>query len=380
LKPAAPISGPSGKSLPLIDVLRGLAAFWVVLFHVRLDLWVGLHDIQSGLPEAGAFDQLMAWFSFPMAFGGSGVMLFFILSGFCVHLPLAGGSTFQWKPYAARRFFRIYPPYFVAVLLTLGCEMMSRQLDPTTSTSSWGTMLRSVFMVQNYGAHPGQMAGNPSLWSLPVEMELYLAYPVFLWLLRTTGTISALGLVAVVSAIPPLFSHSVPALNGGFAQYWLIWCSGAFLAERWKASRLPSPGPGHALAMLGSFIAAALFHWRGYNHWVECQFWAIGYGLLLWFALMKPSVATAIPQRLLKVLVWVGTLSYSLYLVHFPLFRLAGAAWKAANGTKPVNLLVPLIAAVMVVPLAGLFYRCIEAPSHRLARSTGQRLKGPQPE
>lgn len=380
MKPVTPHSGGSGNTLPLIDVLRGLAAFWVVLFHSRVDLWVGLRDIQSGLVPVGAFDRLMAWFSVPMAFGGSGVMLFFVLSGFCVHLPLAGGKDFAWKPYAARRFFRIFPPYLFAIVVTLACELLSKWLDPASRTSSVSMIVRSVFMVQNYGADAGQMAGNPSLWSLPVEMELYVVYPVFLWLLRKSGALTAFGVVAAVAVLPPLFGRAVPALNGGFAQYWLIWCSGALLAESWKTRRLLAPGVAHGLTMAAAFAAAVVFHWRDYNQWVACHFWAIGYGILLWFALMNPSFATAIPRRLLVLLVWLGTLSYSLYLVHFPLFRLAGAAWKAGAGHKPLNLLVPLAAAVLVVPVAALFYRWVEAPSHRLARTVGRRLKGPQPE
>lgn len=370
---------PSGNNLPLIDVLRGLAAFWVVLFHVRVDLWVGLREIQNGLPGAGAFDQLMAWFSVPMAFGGSGVMLFFVLSGFCVHLPLAGGKAFAWKPYAARRFFRIYPPYLAAVVLTLGCELLARVIDPTGATSPIGTVLRSVFMVQNYGPDAGQMIGNPSLWSLPVEMELYVVYPLFLWMLRRFGVWPTVLAVSAVSATPLLFHQALPALDGGFIQYWLIWCSGALLAERWKTGGLPRPGAIHVVIMFTAFAIAAGLHWKGLNHWVACQFWAVGYGLVLWFVLMKPSLAAAVPVRLLKVLVWMGALSYSLYLVHFPLFRVAGEAWKSAFGSKPVNLLVPLIAAVLVVPVAGLFYRFVEAPSHRLARSMGQRLKDSRP-
>ncbi len=363
----------------MVDVLRGLASFWVVLFHSRVDLWVGLKEIQNGLPAANAFDRFAAWFSVPMAFGGSGVMLFFVLSGFCVHLPLAGGAAFQVKPYAARRFFRIVPPYLFAVLLTLGCELLARSLSPSSGISPLGTVLRSIFMVQNYGPDAGQMTGNPSLWSLPVEMELYVVYPLFLWLLRTAGAGTAMAVAAAVSVVPPIFGAASPSLNAGFAQYWLIWCSGAWLAERWKTGLLAVPGATHVVVMMAAFVAAAVFHWRGYNHWVACHFWAVGYGILLWFALKKPALSKAIPARMLTALVWLGTISYSLYLVHFPLFRVLGEAWKSGAGSKPVNLFVPIAGALLVVPLAALFYRWVEAPSHRLARSMGQRLKGPKP-
>lgn len=386
MKPAVQAS-PSHDNLPLIDVLRGLAAFWVVLFHVRVDLWVGLRDIQSGAVAANAFEKAIAWLSAPMMFGGSGVMLFFVLSGFCVHLPLAGGKRFDWKPYAARRFFRIFPPYLVAIALTLACEHLSRALGTAGRVSDWDTVLRSVFMVQNYGANAGQMAGNPSLWSLPVEMELYLVYPLFLGLLRVAGAAKTFAVVAAVSVIPAVFGHQVPVLDGSFLPYWLIWCAGAWLAEAWKTGALSRPGAVHAIVMLFGFAAAAAMHLaepmllRNHgiplerSHWLTCHLWAVGYGILLWFVLMNPGLPSRIPAKLLSLLVWVGALSYSLYLVHFPLFRLAGDLWQKQAGSKPVNFLIPLVAAVLVVPLAALFYKLVEAPSHRLARDIGQRLK-----
>lgn len=303
-------------------------------------------------------------------------MLFFLLSGFCVHLPMAGRKKFEWKPYAARRFFRIYPPYLAAILLTLGCELLILWLGSDDHRSSINTIYRSIFMVQNYGSQSGQMAGNPSLWSLPVEMELYVVYPLFLWLLRKAGsTITYVG-VAVVSVSPMLLGNVLPILKGGFFSYWLIWCAGAWLAERWKTGSLPKLGMLHLAIMLAAFAMGVVCNLHGFSYyWYACHFWAIGYGILLWFTISRPLLPALIPPRLLSLLVWMGSLSYSLYLIHFPVFRLAGEIWIKLLGGKPVNFLIPLIAAILVVPLAGWFYRLVEAPSHRLARHTGLQLK-----
>jgi peptidoglycan/LPS O-acetylase OafA/YrhL len=71
-------------------------------------------------------------------------------------------------------------------------------------------------------------------------------------------------------------------------------------------------------------------------------------------------------------LAWIGTLSYLLYLVHYPLFLRAGFAWQKSVGSKPASLIVALAAVAVVIPLAWLFHRLIELPSHRLARRLGR--------
>ena len=69
----------------------------------------------------------------------------------------------------------------------------------------------------------------------------------------------------------------------------------------------------------------------------------------------------------------VGTFSFSLYLIHYPLFKLAGWYWVRHYGDKPSSLLVALLAVAAVIPLAWLYYQWVERPTHRLARFWGAR-------
>jgi peptidoglycan/LPS O-acetylase OafA/YrhL len=59
-------------------------------YHSRVDLWVGFKAIQANPAEFTGFDRALSWFSLPISQMGSMVMLFFVLSGFCIHLPIAG--------------------------------------------------------------------------------------------------------------------------------------------------------------------------------------------------------------------------------------------------------------------------------------------------
>src|SRR5258708_4205637 len=104
--------GRSHSPIPVIDYLRGIAAMGIAAYHVRVPLWTGWREIASAPEQFSLFDRCVAWLSIPAPFLGSLVMLFFVISGFCVHLPQAGAAAPLNVPrYVWRRFFRIYPPY-----------------------------------------------------------------------------------------------------------------------------------------------------------------------------------------------------------------------------------------------------------------------------
>jgi len=366
------------ESLLLIDVLRGLAAFWVVLFHVRVDLWVGFHEITAHPERYSTLERAVSWLSLPAFFGGSGVMLFFLVSGFCIHLPYVGASAIDWKPYLARRFWRIFPPYAVAVVLTVGCEWLAKVLVSAQPVSSPERAVRTFFMAQNYGSEAGQMVGNPALWSLPVEFELYLAFPVFLWMLRRFGPGFSALLAGAVSVVATVFAlRGYHWLDGNFAHYWLSWCAGALLAEGWRTGTLPRFRAWHLSLLvvaggMGIFICLQDFAFA-IQHYV----WAVFYFVLMWAGLQHPGVVERLPVRLQRGLLWLGMISYSLYLIHYPVFLAAGAAWTAMFGDKPVNFLVPLAACFFILPLAWIFHRLTEVPSHNFGRKMARRLAMP---
>src|ERR1700759_3869328 len=113
----------SGSHSLWIDALRGIAAAWVILYHSRMNLWVGLREKQNKPTAFPLSDRLFAKLSVLAALGGGAVMLFFVISGFCVHAPYAGGNKqFQVRQYSIRRGFRILPPYLAAVIFTFGLE------------------------------------------------------------------------------------------------------------------------------------------------------------------------------------------------------------------------------------------------------------------
>jgi peptidoglycan/LPS O-acetylase OafA/YrhL len=403
-----------------VDMLRGLAALGVVFYHVRTDLWVGWAAIQASPDTFSSVDHIMSWFGVPMHFMGSGVLLFFIVSGYCIHRPQAaagenkklaslkrtsnristepdtrqqtteggqlGGGGFNpascqdsvlsrgpsWSRFYIRRFMRIYPPYLTSLILS----GVTLAVTVGMSNVGWSRFWASVPMLQNYWGLGGQISTNPSLWSLPVEMELYLVYPLAWWLGSCMGWLRFLIIAILTSVTAQWVSlQGVLWLNGSFPNFWALWCAGACMAEMSIQTRLPNWHWGWGAFLITTTAAAAGTEMvptlQGLSSWL----WSGVGGLALFWAI-APRTTNAKPALKPGVwLAWIGTFSYSLYLIHYPMFRYAGWLWLQHFGSKPSNLLVALTAVTVVIPLAWLFHCLIELPSHRLARKIGAEMR-----
>jgi peptidoglycan/LPS O-acetylase OafA/YrhL len=158
-----------------IDALRGIAAMGVVYYHVVGNFRMPL------LPPAAR------WFALPTAFGFTGVYLFFVISGFCIHLRWAktavetGSGRVDFLAFWKRRIWRLYPPYLVCLVLyllltlLLGHFQLSRFLAYDLATH--------VLMVHNLDRRTVYSI-NGVFWTLAIEEQLYLGYFVLLSRLR----------------------------------------------------------------------------------------------------------------------------------------------------------------------------------------------------
>jgi peptidoglycan/LPS O-acetylase OafA/YrhL len=358
----------SGERIEWLDFLRGLSAFAIVLFHVRVTLWVGARTLVAG-PEYSWVDRAAAWVTLPFPLLGSAVMLFFVVSGFAIHYPNAASDTpLAIGRYALRRCLRIWPAYLAAVLLTVAAEYLvgeatSMPLSPPKKAGA------TAVMMQNYLTPVGQLVGNPSLWSLPVEGELYLAYPILLWFWRRFGMTWVLAGVTVTSASAAAAlwaGHEWPMHN--FAKYWVIWFSGALLAHWVRTKKLPEWRSWHGLVTISGLVAVIGCRWAGVAIGLEHFVWGVIYFFLMLWVLNHPASLTRLPFWMRQAVLFLGRISYSLYLVHFPVFLLLGACWVAAFGQKPVSVIVPLVASLIPIPVAYLLWRTVEQPSQSLGR------------
>lgn len=303
-------------------------------------------------------------------------MLFFILSGFCIHLPIAGKNRPpNWWAYAVRRFLRIYPAYLIVVLLCLLGSLVwaSAGVDQSGELNVYAA---SAVLAQNWLYGGRQIAINPSLWTIPVEVEAYIFYPILIWAWRWQGLAIAFILACSLTAIGvAFFAFGHGQASATFFKYGVIWSSGAWLAEAYAKGRAPIWTKWHLMGMVGTAVLTMMLGLAGVNVFYLHFGWALFSFLLLLWVLGPGETLFSANKWWVPPLVFTGTLSYSLYLLHFPLFKLAGSAWIQLYGTKPESFLVPTLATLLVVPMAWVFYRLIELPFHDLARKLGSSIQ-----
>jgi peptidoglycan/LPS O-acetylase OafA/YrhL len=369
-----------------ISYLRGLAALGVVLYHVRIDLWVGFNALKDEPHLGGAFDRIVAWLSLPTIFMGSGVMLFFVISGFCIHAPYAGpkGKKLDLQEYAVRRLFRIYPPYLVAILVAFFVQLVGHHFGFLASLEGYDYAM-AVPMLQNSFAT--QPECNPALWTIPIEVAFYIFFPlVYFGLKRSSLTTLAAGFVVSVLA---MVSSLLAPIQSSFLPYWFTWIAGAALAEHYRAGDLKSPPLGIVLIAALAFVVGLSCTWHaradamiagadayaGLFNLAESFSYGIAFAVLLWWSLLNPWFYALLPGFAHRALMLLGAISYSLYLFHTPLFRLCGWAWIFCLGQKPVNYLMTFPFVFLAIGLAWVAYLFIEAPAHEMGRKLAAKIK-----
>lgn len=352
-----------------LDGLRGIAALLVVFYHCGVE------------------------FRFPpfVLPGFSGVHLFFVLSGYLISRPffsrlLAGKPLPSWQKYCARRFMRIYPTYFVALLVFVGMRFVSHLHTP-----SLRDVALHVLLLFNWGTPAEFYSINIVMWTLAIEAQFYVILP----------------LAASVA------KRSLPE-RGGSAAFLL---AVAFIVTGWgsRAIEFATTSPGDVrfrlpfsfldLFAMGMFVAylelsqrtflrsrllrliallSAITLLFGVNLWlieaggadwlspptaaIACLYPT---GVCLGFALILLLVVTRsrgpVPILTAAPMAFVGRISYSMYLFHvgvgyFLLTRLPPALGLFLGSHPPLYALAQLGPVILV---SYLIYRMVELPSLR---------------
>lgn len=355
-----------------VDQLRGLAALAVVVCHLAVSAYREAPNLDGGP---------WPWLALVLGFGYLGVPLFFVISGFCIHLPharalaRAAPTAPDWKRFFVRRLWRLYPPYLAALVVALTLWWVAGSPIPWLAVSTQALLVHTFHTATFDGV-------NPPAWTLAVEAQLYLAYPVVFWLIARLGALRALGAVLGVTMayrVGLALAPSLPAELRGpawelFLARWFEWVLGAVVAE-WAVGRLAlprvlsTPWPG-ALA-LGAGVLLEWYTWAYGLYILKEPLYGVAFALLLYAALAheRPGLPSAPGRYLARV----GAYSYSLYLLHRPI-QLAFqplarevATWPGvvAHGV-PSSLVIMAATTPLVLWAARVFYRCCERPSiHR---------------
>ena len=207
--------------LGAIDLLRGLAAFSVVVYH---------YNAGPALVRTTDFSWLRI-LNIPGATWAVPILV--AISGFCIHLGWVNrrGKAWSTRAFFISRFWRIYPAWLMAVLCSALLLLASGQ------TPSLRVMVTHLTLTNGFF---NDYSLNPVLWTVSLEASLYLLYPLWLtWRIRY-GLIRAVQLAAVVSLASTtitafFFKEPTGPSIWFFGNVWIGWVGGAFLAELWFA-------------------------------------------------------------------------------------------------------------------------------------------------
>jgi peptidoglycan/LPS O-acetylase OafA/YrhL len=293
--------------------------------------------------------------------------LFFLISGFCIHYPnTSSNAQPQWLHYFKRRFWRIYPTYLLAVFLTVSISYYIHiQWDDTT----WKIerVIRVILLSQNYPPENGQFLSNPSLWTIPLEIEFYAIYPLAFFLILRLKFTWLIFISFCISAFTVYLMH----LGFQWVSYtslllWPSWLLGAWVAELYRENKISEINlVVFSFGLIVFLILSLLSRLENWESWLQYGFWTGFYFILfLLFLRSEKDLYRARNYLIYRTLAWLGQISFSLYLVHFPLFKLFGYFHRDFFGEKPANFLFSLLYLIPVIFLAWIFFKFIENPIH----------------
>ena len=210
-----PVSFTTAAKLLRLEAIRGLAAIYVVLHHT-----IHFEYIVYGL-DLGRL----------LRFGQEAVILFFIVSGFVIHLSSQPVGSMSFKTYFIKRFVRIYLPLLVVFSMGFVVESYNRgELLNLSITELIGNLL----MLQDWppdmpGVLVAPLLGNNPLWSLAYEWWFYMLYfPI----VQITNNMKRLSLVVFSVAVASAIIYAFwPTFLPRLFMYSAIWWSGVFLAD-----------------------------------------------------------------------------------------------------------------------------------------------------
>jgi peptidoglycan/LPS O-acetylase OafA/YrhL len=331
---------------PEIDGLRAIAVLPVILFHAGLSVFSG---------------------------GFLGVDVFFVISGYLITLILCTEletGHFSILNFYDRRARRILPALFLVILFTIpfawalmppdALEIYFRSLPATT----WFSSNVHFYFSQGYFTPDAELQPLLHTWSLAVEEQFYLVFPIllaFMWKLRLRIEVW-LSFIALISLLLCLWQVSVNQDAAFYLPHTRIWelLAGATLAVLQSRANLTALVPQHfrTLATITSSAVLLICFVCVDDTWltpgVPNALVVLATTALLAFATGADPIAKVLA---LKPLVLIGLISYSAYLWHHPLFAFA----RLSSLNQP-SMILMLGLSVLSLVLAYCSWRWVEKP------------------
>jgi len=352
------------RYLPAVDQLRGMAAVLILLYH---GMQIVGHRL-TGNPDV----PLQRWHTTGNPFlavlleGHTAVALFFVLSGFIFTFGNRD-RTLRWKPFLQNRLLRIVP-------LTLLCLMLGVAAFPGEFRLP-GFLQHLLLMSNTAGAgHFGTW--TDMFWTISVEFQFYLVFPFLLYFAQTLGVRYLLRLASVLIVL-----RCVAGLTGGHVRdmtYWSLvgradqFLFGMALGFWYQPGRLKGIASRQVVLLAGLAAVVGMlhvFHVRlgGFatNTWLKLLWPTVEGAAWTLFVFAWLEWSPALPEAVSRPLCGLGTISFSIYLLHFVVIQLVVRHGLIVQWGSPVESAVATTLAYVIpltVALATLTFREIEKP------------------
>lgn len=347
------------RHLAHLDGLRALSALYIVLHHAFLQSWptpklmqeIHGHWLTSSLAALG--------------FGPYAVTTFIAISGFSLALPVVRGTgNLKTGTFFLKRARRILPPYYMTVILATVAALFIHYAPLTMYSGSVpvtsADVISHILLIHNLSAaHHTKVAGQ--LWSVAVECQIYLFFPLLVYVRarggRNAALIGCFALAAVSLAASALTHASLPGL------FFAVFGLGMYFSDRvFNAPAFPF-GRIALLAGIASLILMPIVGASGFGFKLANLMVGLWASSLMAYCVIRPE-ATA--NRLLShpVLASIGLFSYSLYLAHFTLQQILWEHFVRPFGmTRAAGFtLMATIGTAVILALSYGFFLMFERP------------------
>lgn len=344
--------------------LRGVAALLVVFYHMK--------DISHD--KGASIDLATSFFSR----GYIWVDLFFILSGFILSFVYIKSMTYtphkmeKTKEFLISRFARIYPLHITTLLLLLCINILSHYIfssnDIFSERMSPESLATNILLVHSWGFHETHTWNIPS-WSVSTEVFAYLLFPILLHIFSKRIALSNTVYLTISIAFYIFIFYNYGSIEGGSGTH-ISRCIAGFLLGMTIFNIYNKLGTGsiilinsmQAICTLGILFS---LHFGFHDALIVLLF-----ALLIYFT--SDNKGILLPIMSSRPLAYMGSLSYSIYLIHWLVYELYWLYGKfvfsgIASTYSPINvtILKYTIFFLLTIALSFLSYKFIEIPTQR---------------
>jgi len=353
---------PFSTRFETLQSFRGFAILWIVLHH-----YLTAHEVYG--PLVFGFFQI----------GYVGVTVFFVVGGFAIGMSAhrmreQGEGAFQ---FLKKRAARIYVPYlfslvFAALLIPAALTFLSSLKSslstdalkeyavyylPHYSAAEWlgFITLTKIFTADSWQLNRLFLPLNGVLWFIAVLMQMYLVIAAALGSRRFYGhVLTAVTLFSFIALIPAV-KQGIP--YGFFLPFWPQFAAGLALCEAVRRGWIPRSGPLFQAGLTSLYlIFAGVLLYLCYTH----TLFGLVLGGLFWMLLPFDKLLSGF--RLMRFFAWLGSFSYSIYLIHVPLEPLLLALIRNALPQVPFYAADLILEIPLAILISRVWYLFFEKP------------------